>query len=264
VQLTWRGPDESPVTRMMIDKDVRFEIRRILQSSAESGICLRAVGGLAVYLTCPNASANERLKRAYADIDLVGLNQESSGLDILFSDLGYVANQRFNALHGQTRLLYYDPASEGHLDIFLDTFQMCHNLDLRKRLLDGYQTLTLADLLITKLQIVEMNEKDLKDILALLLDHAPGFEAPCQVDVNYIAGLCADDWGLYTTITDNLRRLETRLEDYFGADELEKVSSRIEQIRQHLDSTPRSLRWKIRSKIGRRWQWYNLPEEVNR
>jgi hypothetical protein len=33
-------------------------------------------------------------------------------------------------------------------------------------------------------------------------------------------------------------------------------------LRRYADKVPKSLRWKIRSRVGERVQWYELPEEV--
>jgi hypothetical protein len=178
--------------------------------------------------------------------------------------LGYVPDQRFNALHGRTRMIFYNPDDGSHVDVFLDRFQMCHVLDLRQRLLEGYLSLTLADLLITKLQIVELNEKDMKDILAILLDHETGSEAPDRLDLDYLAGLTGNDWGLYTTLNDNLVKAKEHLAEFLEENEVNLVVQRVEQILQKMQAAPKSLRWRARAKIGRRVEWFDLPDEVTR
>src|SRR5450759_845943 len=145
----------------MIEKDAKQEVERIISAGKKASIRLRVLGGLAVYITCPSAVTHALLKRSYADIDLAGLEKDGPDLGQFFNQLGYVPDQRFNALHGRTRMIFYNPDDGSHVDVFLDRFQMCHILDLRERLLEGYISLTLADLLITKIQIVEMNEKDI-------------------------------------------------------------------------------------------------------
>jgi hypothetical protein len=248
----------------MIEKDASLEVERVIREAEKASIRLRVLGGLAVYMTCPSATGHTRLKRSYADIDLVGLEKDGSRLGKLFQQLGYEPDQRFNALHGQTRMIFYNSNDGSHVDVFLDRFQMCHTLDLRKRLLEGYLSLTLADLLITKLQIVELNEKDIKDILSILLDHAIGSEMPSQLDMNYLTGLTGGDWGLYTTLSDNLVKIKELLPDFLFEDEARLVKQRIEQVLLTMESAPKSLRWKVRSKVGRRVEWYDLPDEVRR
>lgn len=248
----------------MIEKDAKLEVERIIHAGENAGIRLRVLGGLAIYMTCPSAVIHPRLKRSYADIDLAGFEKEAPGLGQFFTQLGYVPDQRFNALHGRTRMIFYNPDDGSHVDVFLDRFQMCHVLDLRQRLLDGYLSLTLADLLITKLQIVELNEKDMKDILAILLDHETGSEAPDRLDSDYLAGLTGNDWGLYTTLNDNLVKAKEHLAEFLEENEVNLVVQRVEQILQKMQSAPKSLRWRARAKIGRRVEWFDLPDEVKR
>jgi hypothetical protein len=248
----------------MIEKDAKQEVERIIRAGETAGIRLRVLGGLAVYLTCPSAMTHARLKRSYADIDLMGLEKDGSHLGQLFTQLGYAPDQRFNALHGRTRMIFYNPDDGSHVDVFLDKFQMCHILDLRERLLEGYISLTLADLLITKIQIVEMNEKDIKDILAILLDHAIGSEAPDRLDLDYFIRLTSNDWGLYTTLGDNLVKSKEHLLDYLQGKEVNLVEQRVDQILQTMQTAPKSFRWRARAKIGRRMEWYDLPDEVKR
>ena len=111
---------------------------------------------------------------------------------------------------------------------------------------------------------VEINEKDIKDILSILLDHDMGIEAPNQIDVNYLTGLTSSDWGLYTTLSDNLNKIKELLADYLIEDEVELVKQRIGQLLLNMVASPKSLRWKVRAKVGRRVEWYELPDEVKR
>ncbi len=248
----------------MIEQDARLEVKRIITNGEASGFRLRALGGLAVSLTCPSAAAHPRLQRTYADIDLVGLARQGPHLGAFFTQLGYMPDQRFNALHGLTRLLFYNPGDGGHIDVFLDRFQMCHTLDLRQRLLEGYLTLALADLLITKLQIVEMNEKDMQDCLAILLDHELGPEAPDNLDQNYMASLTSRDWCLFTTLSDNLEKVKQHTVDFLYSEEVYTVAVRVDRLLQAMQAAPKSLGWRARARIGRRLEWYDLPDEVRR
>lgn len=249
----------------MREEELIEKARRIIQSGEAAGIHLRLVGGLAVRITSPQATQKPALQRAYADLDFVGLSAEGRRIKQLFLELGYQPDQRFNALHGQTRLLFYDPANEYHVDIFLDRFKMCHTLDLRQRLFENYLTLSLADLLITKLQVVQLNEKDMQDILAILLDHEVGsIEQPDRIDASYFGRLTADDWGLYTTLSDNLLRTREFAPSVLDEVDQNLVIQRIDALLGALQETPKTLRWRLREKLGRRIEWYDLPDEVNR
>jgi hypothetical protein len=248
----------------MIEKDAKREVERIISAGEKAGIRLRVLGGMAVYLTCTSAVTHVRLKRRYADIDLMGLEKDGPRLGQFFIQLEYIPDQRFNALHGRRRMIFYNPDDGSHVDVFLDQFQMCHTLDLRQRLLENTLTLTMTDLLITKLQVVELNEKDMKDTLSILLDHAIGAEAPDKLDPDYLVRLTSSDWGLYTTLSDNLAKVEGQLSDYLVKDEVQVVKQRVDQILQTMEVAPKSLRWRARAKIGRRLEWYELPDEVKR
>lgn len=248
----------------MIEKDAKLEVERIIHAGEAAGISLRVLGGLAIYISCPSAATHPTLKRTHADIDLAGLVKDGSRLSRFFADLGYVPDQRFNALHGSTRMIFHNPEDASHVDIFLDRFQMCHSLDLRQRLLPEYLTLPLIDLLITKLQIVELNEKDMKDILAILVDHEAGPEAQDRCDLDYLTKLCGSDWGLYTTLSDNLLKTKNHTLDYLQNDEAKRTEEKLEEILRRMQAAPKSLRWRARARIGRRIKWYDLPDEVNR
>ena len=249
----------------MIEKDLILEVKRVIQQAETGGVRLRVLGGLGVYLYSPSADTHLALKRSYADMDLVGLGRQGRQINDLFAALGYESNKRFNALHGETRLIFYDTENNRQVDIFLDRFQMCHTLDLRQRLLDGYFSLPMADLLITKLQIRELNAKDLQDTLVLLLDHEPGTgECLEWIDLSYLGRLVRDDWGLFTTLSDNLERSRQASPEYLSTTEAALVQGRIDKILGEMQAVPKSARWKMRARIGRRMEWYELPEEVNR
>lgn len=215
---------------------------------------------MAVNFRCPSAS-KPPLSRRYVDIDLIGRRRETAKISQLFKELGYTPRERFNALHG-SRLIFNDMKNQRRVDIFLDVFQMCHRFDFRDRLGLERATISLSDLLSTKLQIVEINEKDIKDIAALLLDHElSSEELPDRVNADYIAKLCADDWGTYKTFTMNLAKMPGFLSG-IGLDEDQKkiVVDRAETIRSAIESMPKSTVWKIRAAVGERKRWYELPE----
>ena len=248
----------------MVKENLIQEAIQLIQAGEECGTPLRLLGGLAVRMTSPS-SENAPLQRSYADIDFVGLERDGRKIKGVFLALGYMPDERFNALHGRTRLIFYNQDTQKHVDIFLDRFEMCHTLDLRKRLLPGYRTLPMVDLLVTKLQIVQLNAKDSIDILTLLLDHDTGLgEASGKIDIAYLAELVRSDWGLFTTLYDNLEKTHKVIQDFLFTEAGELVSSRIEVIQEAMEKVPKTIRWKLRSKIGRRMEWYELPDEVNR
>jgi hypothetical protein len=240
------------------------EAKRILDEAKQRGIILRLFGGVAVKYHCPSAT-HRSLQRSYPDLDFFGKGKQGREIRKLFTDLGYEPNQRFNALHGTTRLIFEDAANQRVVDIFLDVFRMCHTLHLGDRLsLDDY-TIPISDLLLTKLQVVEINEKDIRDLIAILKDHdvvdqiAPGDKE--VIDAGYISSLCSDDWGLCKTISLTLRKLLTFLSKYELEPEAKQIlESRINNLLRTIETVPKSLKWKLRDKVGQKKRWYDLPE----
>lgn len=249
----------------ILESNLIVKAERLISSAEQKGLPLRLLGGLAVRITSPHGSTHYLLRRSYADIDLVGLSRDVRRIKDIFLEQGYVSDTRFNALHGETRLIFYDPANDKHIDVFLDQFNMCHKIDLRKRLLPGYKTLTLADLLVTKLQIVQLNTKDMMDIYALILDHEVAVEENSEsIDGTYIAGLAGKNWGLFTTLSDNLHRVQEEWAGFLEEAEASIVRDRADRLLNWMEAAEKSMAWKIRARIGRRMKWYDLPDEVAR
>ena len=236
------------------------EASRILRSAEARGVTLRLVGGVAVCMRCPSAM-RAPLSRHRVDIDLIGHRKETARINQLFRELGYKPRERFNALQ-VTRLIFNDLKNSRRVDIFLDVFEMCHKFDFKKRMELEPNTLPLADLLSTKLQIVEINEKDMKDILAMLLDHEISIEdGHDRINGAYIAKMCAEDWGVYKTFTTNLQKIP----DYaakVGVDEEQRghATEQAEKLRTLIEQVPKSMGWKMRAAVGERKRWYELPE----
>ena len=248
-------PNSTPAT------DIVIEAQRIIDEAEKKQITLRLFGGLAVRFHCPSAT-HRALSRKYADIDFMGLKKQARGMKKLFVDLGYTSRDIFNALHGDTRLIFNDIENGRRVDVFLDVFEMCHKLDFKDRLLIDKYTIPLADLLATKLQVVEITEREYRDIIALVHDHEiTDTETPDAINGQYLAKLCAEDWGIYKTFTINLGNILNALAQYQLDEEGEKtVRKRIEDLKTRIDNAPKSTRWKLRSKIGEKKQWYELPE----
>ena len=240
------------------------EAKRILDEAKNRGIILRLFGGVAVKYHSPSAT-HRSLQRSYPDLDFFGRGKQGREIRKLFLDLGYEPNQRFNALHGATRLIFEDAKNQRVVDLFLDVFKMCHMLHFGDRLtLDDY-TIPISDLLLTKLQVVEINEKDIRDLIAILkdhdvVDHAASWDKEV-IDAGYVSSLCADDWGLCKTISLTLRKLLTFLQKYELEPEAKEIlETRINKLLHAIETVPKSFKWKLRDKIGEKKRWYDLPE----
>jgi hypothetical protein len=238
--------------------DVVAEARRILATAGV--IPVRALGGVGIALS---ADRPLLLPREYNDVDLVSAAGKAPDVVRAFDELAYAGDQRFNALHGHRRLLFYDTTNERRVDVFVGKFEMCHAIPLAGRLTVTPLALPPADLLLTKLQVFALNEKDQRDIVNLLHAHPLTEDDAEGMNAGYIARLLAGDWGLWRTATLNLERVRGALARYALAPEQEEVvRTRLDDLRSRVDEEPKSARWRIRARVGERVKWYEEPEEV--
>jgi hypothetical protein len=247
-----------------VNPDLTIEARRMLDAFAERGLQARLLGGLAIRLALGERYP-EQLKREHEDIDLICAKRQSAKVEQTITELGWQPRREFNALNGARRLLFEDPPTGHKVDAFVETFEMCHKLPLAKRLEVREDTLSPADLLLTKLQIVELNVKDRADAYALLSGFplTEGGDGANAIDVGWIAELTARDWGLHHTLELNLERLRAGLgEVEFEQAERERITAAIDGIEGAMERAPKSRGWKLRARIGERKRWYEVPEEV--
>jgi len=257
------GSDEGQVQTGPLPR-TEDEARRIAGVAVERGVTAQALGGVAIHLRCPSAS-QPPLQREYKDIDLVSTRSMTPRLTDLLESLGHAPDKRFNALNGGQRLLFWDEQNGRQLDVFLERFEMCHAFDLRKRLAvdPSSPTLPLADLLLTKMQIVEINQKDMGDLAALLQDH-PLTEDEQGINVAYITDLSRNDWGLQHTLEKTVERMSEadNLRQLKAADPQYDLGEQLRSLARAMDAASKSTGWKLRSKLGERKRWYELPEEA--
>lgn len=239
--------------------DTAREGERVAVAASDAGLPLVLVGGVAVWVRCPSARVPP-LAREYGDADFVGRSGDRAAITTFLEAQGYEGDRMFNALHGASRLNFVDPARGRPLDVLLDRFVMAHELDLRDRLALAAPTLPLADLLLTKLQVVNLNEKDLRDTVALLLDHPLGPEA---IDVDRILAVTSSDWGFERTIHGTLRQVRDHLGDFaLEPAAAALVRARADELEAAIDAAPKGRRWKLRARVGDRVRWYEDPEEA--
>jgi hypothetical protein len=242
--------------------DIVAEAERLLELASSEEVPLRLLGGVAIRLRA-SGGLSETFERRYADLDFVTAKGRSGPCQQFFRAAGYEPHVAFNALNGQERLLFFDEINRRQVDVFVGAFAMSHRIPLGARLELEPRTLPLAELLLTKLQIAELNEKDVRDGLALLLGHGVGESDGDTVNAARIADLCAGDWGLWRTITGNLgicREYVDRCE--LSDEEMRRLRSRIDELLERIEGAPKSRGWKLRAKIGERKRWYEIPEEV--
>ena len=241
-------------------EDPIHEAERVAEAAKTRKIGIKLLGGAGIHLHSPSAQ-RPPLKRKYGDLDYAMSKRDRRAVLDLFPALGYEANERFNLMQGDRRLYFYDPHNNRQVDVFIDVFRMSHVIDLRGRLDHEGPCANPADLLLSKLQIYEVNRKDLVDLVALVLDHPVENKWGDEViDASYVARVAADDWGLHRTLQVNTEKLRATLPELDVDQDL--VRSRLDELWRVVDALPKPLKWKLRAQVGDRVQWYELPEEV--
>ncbi|MHB8611458.1 MAG: hypothetical protein ACYDAL_03370 [Candidatus Dormibacteraceae bacterium] len=236
------------------------EGRRLIDLANQQRITIRLLGSIAVHMKAPPAGL--LLARPIRDIDMATPRGSRTALTGLLASTGYVADQMFNALHGARRLLFYDPAHERKLDVFVGQFCMCHAIPITDRLDRDPLTVPLAELLLTKLQIVELTERDQRDIYNLCFHHDVSSGDSTEIEGDYIAEICARDWGLWRTAKATIERCRTNLTAYDLEPETSAlIRGRLDSLWSRIEQTPKSTKWRLRSRIGDRLRWYDEPEE---
>ena len=242
------------------EKDREFieEAMRIQSEAEKESIRLRLLGSLAFRLQCPrNAAHFEALERRITDIDFAASTSNREKLLDFFKQQGYVVDENALYIGGGYRYIFENPQNKKHIDVFFDQLEMCHTVIFKDRLKIDNWTISLADLLLEKMQIVEISRKDFKDTAILLLEHGIG-QDDRTINMEYIGNIMSNDWGFFHTFSTNLSKLKDALIqfDSFNEKEREIIRQRIEEILERVNSSEKSLRWKARAKIGTKIRWY--------
>ena len=242
------------------------EMNRLIDSAQQNQIHLRAFGGLAILTH--SQKDTKFFKRDEPDFDFLVSRGDRQKLEPFFHDMGYSPDKQFNILNGMRRQIYHhlDDSGLPHIDILVGDFEMCHKLPLNDRLDVDPVTIPMAELLLSKAQVVELNRKDALDIISLLFNNEVGNESDNKIGLDRITWLCAQDWGLYKTTSMNLERVEellTNKELDVTSEERQLIVGRIRKIQKGFDEMPKSTAWKMRDKIGTRVRWYLEVEEVD-
>ena len=244
------------------------EAIRVVKLAEKRGIILRVMGACAVRLHCPEYEyLHKKLGRKLTDIDFMSYSTFESKIEKFFEELGYSSREYISGLWGRDmvrRHIYDDIKNRRVIDLFFDKLEMCHTIDFRGRLKLDYPTITLADIFLEKMQIVKLAEKDVKDTILLLREHKVGEIDAEMVNAKYIAKLLSRDWGFYYTVTTNLNRVKefSRKYEALIEEDSKDVAAKIDKLLQVFKKEPKSLRWKMRAKIGTRKKWYTEVEET--
>jgi hypothetical protein len=253
------------------------EALRVVRLADERGLLVRLMGGMAIRAHAPAWPA--RTRRVEVDLDFATRSRDRSAFYELLAKEGYTADKRHNALFGGGQAYFVDVARNRPVDVLVDKLEMCHRFDFSDRLAASSPTLPLAELLLSKLQVVKINRKDVLDALVLLAEHPLGSDdgAPDSrhglgsINVPRILSFTSNDWGWWRTVTGNLDTLDKFLATDLSPDDLDLNNGRkilfdpaaqIAALRAAIDDAPKSTRWKLRARVGERATWYQDPEEM--
>jgi hypothetical protein len=257
-------------------EDPLAEALRIVDAAERRGLQVRLMGGMAVRAHAPEWT--HRTRRTEVDLDFATRGKDRADFFRLLETEGYTADKRHNALFGGAQGYFVDEARSRPVDVLVDKLVMCHTFEFGKRLAASRPTLPLAELMLSKLQVFRINRKDVLDALVLLAEHplaqddgdvdsAHGLGA---INVPRILSFTSNDWGWWRTVTGNLTVLEKFLATDFTPADLDvgarpvryDVHAQVAALRAAIEDAPKSTRWKLRSTVGERQQWYQDPEEV--
>ncbi len=241
------------------------ELKRILKASEEAGVVLRVIGSLAFQMHCPKYGyLQQALGRAYTDIDFAAYSKQTKAIQDLMARLGYADNQEVFIVSGGERSIF-DRAEAGlHIDIFWEKLDFCHVIRWAGRLEVDSPSIPLAELLLEKMQIVQINEKDVIDTIMLLLEHPLGDHDQETINIKRVAELCAADWGLWRTTTMNLGKVRVITQSYeqLTPEQKATVDAQVQKALTRIDEEPKSMAWRLRSRVGDRVKWYKDVDEV--
>ena len=238
------------------------EALALVRGAADAGHRLKILGGMGVRVLCPDFPPRQR---AGQDIDLACPGKTWRKVAAQLETMGCEPDKRFNNLNGHQQM-YFTAPSGRPIDVMVDKLSMCHTLDLRPSFASASPTLDPADLLLSKLQIFELNPKDAHDIFHLLSGVRVGPDGTRPfIDTDRFGSVLAGDWGWWRTVTGNLAKLPDLLASQPGLAPPNPRFDALTQAKQLLDvaeTVPKGLKWKTRAKVGERVRWYELPEEV--
>lgn len=249
---------------MPIADDIRDEAVRLTAAAAAANLGLRLMGGLAIWLVSPSVRVAP-FAREYGDLDFAVRKRDARPATSFLAGEGYVPERMFNSIHGAQRLNFAEPNERWTIDVVIDALRMSHHIDLRGRLDPGPPTIDLADLLITKLQVWEINAKDVDDIACLLADNPLSDDGPDgnkAIEVARILALTGDDWGICHTLERNLRQVAAGARDRKPAAAPFDPVVQAESLLAAIAAGRKSVGWKLRARVGERMRWYETPEEV--
>ena len=241
------------------------ELKRILKASHDAGIIMRVIGSLAFQMHCPKFGyLQAALGRAYTDIDFAAYQRQTKVIQVLMVGLGYHENREVFIVSEGDRAIFERAEIGIHIDVFYEKLAFSHVIYWHHRLEVDDPSIPLAEMLLEKMQIVKINEKDVIDTIMLLLEHPLGDKDHETINIKYVAGLCSADWGLWRTTTMNLDKVRQLAQGYpeLSVEQKGKIDSQVKSALARIEQEPKSLAWRLRARVGDRGKWYKDVDEV--
>jgi hypothetical protein len=265
------------------DESIVRKAVEIVENAKKKNLILRIIGAIAVYLHIQDnpialgfytSQSRLGLANIFTDIDLIAYSKQRKQLMKFFEEeLKLRSNPRLNVIFGGKRLFYEDTSINVKIDVFFDKLEFSHDVFFGRepskgRLELDYPTITPTDLLLEKLQIHNINYKDIIDIIALLTAHNIALEeVKNSINANYIAQLLSDDWGFWYDAITNLNKVVEVVQDLASKEKIKQdirdiVINNINELIEVINKTPKTKNWEKRAKIGTAKPWYREVEEV--
>jgi hypothetical protein len=247
----------SPFEQKLFD-----EADKIISGARERELVLRLLGALAIRTHCEKFSyIHERASRKLSDLDMAAYMRQGKDITRYFKESGY-RHSALAAIPGLKRAVFLGEG-ELHVDIFYEGLEMCHDISFKDRLEIDYPTIPLAELLLEKMQIVQINEKDLIDTIMLLREHDISDGDNDVINGPRIALLCSADWGLWRTLTMNLNKVTNYAPTFSAIEEEDRkdINKKVSYLLDLIEKQPKALKWKMRAKVGDSRVWYRSVEE---
>jgi hypothetical protein len=238
----------------------------LLERKENRGTVMRLIGALAFYTRCVQFNyLQESLGREFTDIDFASYRKHTVKIIKFLGACGYREDTQVTKLYGESRLLFHDVEHNRHIDVFLNELRFSHTIHLKNRLEKDTVTIPLAELFLEKMQIAKINEKDLIDTIMLLREFDFGETDKNAINQKVILHLLSKDWGFWKTVTDNLATLKEYTDKYpqLKKEDRDIVKKRVDRILEKIEKRPKSLKWKMRSKIGTKVKWYEDVDDLD-
>lgn len=244
---------------MLNHNDLAPIARDVVSRLGRVGVNGRLFGGVAIEMVAPwrTIFGSDRPQK---DLDLV----------IAFSDLpvaleelraaGWLIDRRSVMLNGARGVHAALAETRVRMDVFTDPLRFNQTIVIGERLRFPGITLSATDLLLTKLQVVNATDRDVRDMAAMLailpLSPASGHG---QVDVSRIEQACSMSWGFHHGACLNL----CRVGDLLAGDEKLPLGPRTQateaarRLERAIEGSAKGVGWKIRAWLGPRLPWYD-------